>query len=214
MRARETEAQGTVGIATDVLFAVDSADLSPDADAARAAAASQLAGADGGALTVVGHTDDVDTDEHNLDLSQRRDQAVAQRLGELVDLPPSMSPSRAGASPTPRPGAPPQRFGRSTAGSSSCSRPVTTPPPRCRTRPPGRPCRRDRSARVQKGRARRRRGRGPCDGGGPAPHGTDADDETSRRPLADLMLNDAVEVGGAGTVVGGNPWRITEVPVE
>lgn len=86
VRTREVEDRTTVAIATDVLFTPDSADLSPGADAALEAAGRDLAGAAPGALTVVGHTDDVGTEEHNQDLSDRRAQAVAARLGELVDL--------------------------------------------------------------------------------------------------------------------------------
>ncbi|MPV36092.1 OmpA family protein [Georgenia subflava] len=86
VRTREVEDVTTVAIATDVLFAPDSADLSPEADAALEAAGRDLAGADPGELTVVGHTDDVGTEQHNQELSQRRADAVATRLGELVDL--------------------------------------------------------------------------------------------------------------------------------
>lgn len=86
VRARVTPSEVTVDIASDVLFAVDSAELGPDAEAALAAAGAQLAAYDGGRLTIVGHTDDVADEAYNLDLSQRRGAAVAQRLGGLVDL--------------------------------------------------------------------------------------------------------------------------------
>ncbi|MEE6274194.1 OmpA family protein [Georgenia sp. MJ206] len=86
VRAREVGQRTTVGITTDVLFADDSADLSPDADSALAAAGAELAGVEAGELVVVGHTDDVGTPAHNADLSRRRAQAAATRLGELVDL--------------------------------------------------------------------------------------------------------------------------------
>lgn len=86
VRARVTPSEVTVDIASDVLFAVDSAELGPDAEAALAAAGAQLAAYDGGRLTIVGHTDDVADEAYNLDLSQRRAAAVAQRLGGLVDL--------------------------------------------------------------------------------------------------------------------------------
>ena len=86
VRARTTPTEVTVAVASDVLFAVDSADLGPDAEAALAAAGAQIAGYGGGRLTIVGHTDDVADEAYNLDLSQRRAASVAQRLGDLVDL--------------------------------------------------------------------------------------------------------------------------------
>lgn len=86
VRARQSPTAVTVDIASDVLFAVDSADLGPDAEAALAAAGAQISAFDGGRLTVVGHTDDVADEAHNLDLSQRRAASVAQRLGSVVDL--------------------------------------------------------------------------------------------------------------------------------
>jgi outer membrane protein OmpA-like peptidoglycan-associated protein len=86
VRTREVEERTTVSIATDVLFASSSAELSPEADAALEAAGRDLVGAAPGGLTVVGHTDDVGSEQLNQDLSERRADAVARRLGELVDL--------------------------------------------------------------------------------------------------------------------------------
>lgn len=86
VRARQSPTEVTVDIASDVLFAVDSADLGPDAEAALAAAGAQITAFDGGRLTVAGHTDDVADEAYNLDLSQRRAASVAQRLGSVVDL--------------------------------------------------------------------------------------------------------------------------------
>jgi len=86
VRARQSPTEVTVDIASDVLFAVDSADLGPDAEAALAAAGAQVAAFDGGRLTVVGHTDDVADEAYNLDLSQRRAASVEQRLRSVVDL--------------------------------------------------------------------------------------------------------------------------------
>ena len=40
----------------------------------------------GGELTITGHTDDVADDAHNQDLSERRAEAVSERLKELTDL--------------------------------------------------------------------------------------------------------------------------------
>ncbi len=84
--ARVTPEQVQVAIASDVLFAVDSDQLGPDAEAALVAVGQQLTAYEGGALDVVGHTDDVLDDAYNLDLSQRRAQTVADRLAGLVDL--------------------------------------------------------------------------------------------------------------------------------
>ncbi|WP_127132232.1 OmpA family protein [Georgenia sp. SYP-B2076] len=83
---RVVEEQVKINVAADVLFAPTSADLSPDADATLQGVATQLAGYGAGALTVIGHTDDVDDDAYNQDLSERRAAAVAARLGALTDL--------------------------------------------------------------------------------------------------------------------------------
>ncbi|KRD43135.1 hypothetical protein ASE38_02320 [Cellulomonas sp. Root930] len=86
VRTRTTSQTVTVAIGSDVLFGVDSADLGAQADAALTAAAQQVRAYEGGALAVVGHTDDVADDAYNQGLSERRAQAVATRLGELADL--------------------------------------------------------------------------------------------------------------------------------
>ncbi|WP_129336340.1 OmpA family protein [Cellulomonas endophytica] len=89
VRTRDTPEQVALDLASDVLFASDSDALGPDAEGALAALAAQVTAAGdgaGGALTVVGHTDDVADDPYNLDLSRRRAAAVASRLGQLVDL--------------------------------------------------------------------------------------------------------------------------------
>ena len=86
VRTRTEEDEVVTTVSADVLFASDSATLSPKADAALRSAAQDLAAYDGGTLTVVGHTDDVDTDTYNLALSRKRAQAVARRLADLVDL--------------------------------------------------------------------------------------------------------------------------------
>lgn len=86
VRTRTEADEVVTAVSADVLFASDSAALSPKADAALRSAAADLAGYDGGTLTVVGHTDDVDTDAYNRTLSQKRAQAVAKRLAALVDL--------------------------------------------------------------------------------------------------------------------------------
>lgn len=86
VRARETTEQVAVTVASDVLFAFDSDQLGPDADAALGTAAAQIAIHGGGTLTVVGHTDDQGEEPYNVDLSQRRAATVATRLATLTDL--------------------------------------------------------------------------------------------------------------------------------
>ncbi|WP_019136374.1 OmpA family protein [Cellulomonas massiliensis] len=86
VRTRTEADEVVTAVSADVLFASDSAALSRKADAALRSAASDLAGYDGGTLTVVGHTDDVDTDAYNRALSVKRARAVAKRLAALVDL--------------------------------------------------------------------------------------------------------------------------------
>ena len=77
----------TVSVSGDVVFATDSADLTGEADAALASVTEQLGlYPSGGVLTVTGHTDDVADDAYNQGLSERRAQAVADRLGSLTDL--------------------------------------------------------------------------------------------------------------------------------
>ncbi|WP_256329393.1 OmpA family protein [Actinomyces ruminicola] len=81
------EASTTVNVSGDVLFATDSADLSGEADGVLGSVVEQLElYPSGGQLAITGHTDDVNTDEHNQDLSERRAKAVLDRLGELADL--------------------------------------------------------------------------------------------------------------------------------
>jgi OmpA-OmpF porin, OOP family len=79
----------TVSIASDVLFAFDSADLSARAEATVRDLAEDVREATG-TVDVVGHTDSVGTDAYNQDLSERRSEAVAavlaDELGSGVDL--------------------------------------------------------------------------------------------------------------------------------
>ncbi|WP_250446444.1 OmpA family protein [Actinotalea sp. C106] len=77
------EVQITLG--ADVLFDVDSADLTDQAQAALDAAAAHLNGREPGTVEVVGHTDDVGPEDHNQDLSERRAESVAAALRERVD---------------------------------------------------------------------------------------------------------------------------------
>ena len=77
----------TVTLASDVTFASDSADLTSAADAQLQTVAGQLAQyPDGGTLTIVGHTDDVQDDAYNQTLSEKRANAVKTRLEQLTNL--------------------------------------------------------------------------------------------------------------------------------
>lgn len=77
---RQTETQTIVELASDVLFAFDSARLTAEAEAALRRTAELAAQAGSGRITVVGHTDAVGEDAYNLALSRRRAEAVAQWL--------------------------------------------------------------------------------------------------------------------------------------
>ena len=83
---RVTGKSVVINLASDVLFASDSADLSAQADATLKKAADQLATYPGGEVSIVGHTDDVADDAHNLDLSKRRATSVSDRLGQLTNM--------------------------------------------------------------------------------------------------------------------------------
>ena len=77
----------TVTLASDVTFASDSADLAPGAEAQLQTVATQLGQhPDGGTLTIVGHTDDVQDDAYNQTLSEKRANAVKTRLEQLTNL--------------------------------------------------------------------------------------------------------------------------------
>ena len=77
----------TVTLASDVTFASDSADLAPAAEAQLKTVAGQLGQyPDGGTLTIVGHTDDVQDDAYNQTLSEKRANAVKTRLEQLTSL--------------------------------------------------------------------------------------------------------------------------------
>ena len=77
----------TVTLASDVTFASDSADLAPGAEAQLQTVAGQLGQhPDGGTLTIVGHTDDVQDDAYNQTLSEKRANAVKTRLDQLTKL--------------------------------------------------------------------------------------------------------------------------------
>ena len=77
----------TVTLASDVTFASDSADLASGAEAQLQTVAAQLNQyPDGGTLTIVGHTDDIQDDAYNQTLSEKRANAVKTRLEQLTKL--------------------------------------------------------------------------------------------------------------------------------
>ena len=77
----------TITLASDVTFASDSADLAPAAEAQLQTVAGKLGQhPDGGTLTIVGHTDDVQDDAYNQALSEKRANAVKTRLEQLTKL--------------------------------------------------------------------------------------------------------------------------------
>ncbi|WP_416151916.1 OmpA family protein [Salipaludibacillus sp. HK11] len=78
----------TLLLSGDVLFDFDSADLTSEADRELEVSAIELEGAEGGELKIVGHTDNVNTEEYNQELSEDRAQAVHDRLDEVTDLTP------------------------------------------------------------------------------------------------------------------------------
>ena len=77
----------TVTLASDVTFASDSADLASGAEAQLQTVAGQLnQHPEGGTLTIVGHTDDIQDDAYNQTLSEKRANAVKTRLEQLTKL--------------------------------------------------------------------------------------------------------------------------------
>lgn len=80
------EEQVEVNVSADVLFAVDSADLSAQANDVLGSVVAQLDAYPGGALEIVGHTDDVADDAYNQALSERRAESVRAALDSLTDL--------------------------------------------------------------------------------------------------------------------------------
>lgn len=77
----------SVELATDVLFAVDSAELSPAARARIERAADVVNARASGTISIIGHTDSTGSDSHNLDLSRARAAAVRDSLQPLLTIP-------------------------------------------------------------------------------------------------------------------------------
>lgn len=81
----DTGEQVQIDVAADVLFAFDSADLSPQARATlEQVGADVVERATGTELLVVGHTDDRASDAYNDDLSRRRAEAAASVLAPFA----------------------------------------------------------------------------------------------------------------------------------
>ncbi|WP_460785587.1 OmpA family protein [Microbacterium tumbae] len=81
----EVDEVTTVRITSDVLFATGSADLGGEAQARIREIAEQVASSSaGGTVRVIGHTDDVDTEEYNQSLSERRADAVGSVLRDAL----------------------------------------------------------------------------------------------------------------------------------
>jgi outer membrane protein OmpA-like peptidoglycan-associated protein len=74
----------SVRLASDVLFAINKADLTPRAETLLGQVAKQIDESPGTTVKVDGHTDTTGNDAINQPLSQRRAQAVADRLKSLV----------------------------------------------------------------------------------------------------------------------------------
>ena len=75
----------TVAISSDVLFDSSSADLDEKAEEALDEAARRIESHESGPVTIIGHTDSVDSDDVNLKLSKERAEAVAEALADRLD---------------------------------------------------------------------------------------------------------------------------------
>jgi outer membrane protein OmpA-like peptidoglycan-associated protein len=80
LRTRRTPKQVDLSLDADVLFRLDSAQLTPAAAKAVAAAIADLRAAGAGPLGVTGHTDNTGTAAHNQGLSEQRARTVATAL--------------------------------------------------------------------------------------------------------------------------------------
>jgi outer membrane protein OmpA-like peptidoglycan-associated protein len=80
VKDEESATQVKLTLDAMVLFAKDSAKLTPRAREVLARVAQRVNGLDGGAVRIVGYTDDLGTAAHGLVLSRQRAQAVASAL--------------------------------------------------------------------------------------------------------------------------------------
>lgn len=78
--APKQTAPDTFAVNTDVLFAFNAADLSPDAQAVLASVVEQLQKSQPGTASIVGYTDSIGDANYNLGLSQRRATSVQAYL--------------------------------------------------------------------------------------------------------------------------------------
>ena len=81
-QVEETDSQIIVELAADVLFAFDSAELSPQAPEQLLKTVAQIQRGAAGDIRVIGHTDAQGDDAYNDDLSIRRARAVADWLSQ------------------------------------------------------------------------------------------------------------------------------------
>lgn len=89
----------TEDLSADVLFAVDSATLTPGARATLQQVAARVRARAKGAVTVVGHTDGTGTSSHNQTLSEARARAVRDALRPLVGPVPLVASGRGESEP-------------------------------------------------------------------------------------------------------------------
>jgi outer membrane protein OmpA-like peptidoglycan-associated protein len=84
LRTKRTPDRIEVSLDTDVLFRLDSADLTPNARKTVFAAAREILSGEPGPLTITGHTDDTGSTAHNQALSKARAATVAKALTEAL----------------------------------------------------------------------------------------------------------------------------------
>ncbi|MCU4184347.1 OmpA family protein [Acidiferrimicrobium sp. IK] len=83
----KTSAPHTVTVFSDVLFAFDSAALSPQAEALLTQVVTAVQAAPAGQVVVTGYTDSIGDPSYNQQLSQKRAAAVEQFLAQQVSRP-------------------------------------------------------------------------------------------------------------------------------
>ncbi|MDQ2729536.1 MAG: OmpA family protein [Actinomycetota bacterium] len=83
--APQQTAPNAFTVNSDVLFAFDASDLSPDAQAVLASVVQQLRTAKPGATAIVGYTDSIGDPNYNIGLSQRRAASVQAYLQPNVN---------------------------------------------------------------------------------------------------------------------------------
>lgn len=84
--ARITDTSTIVELASDALFAFDSAELSPEATSSLVKTADLIRAGGPGEVAIVGHTDAKGDDAYNQRLSERRARAVANWMKEQVGV--------------------------------------------------------------------------------------------------------------------------------